>query len=74
MRTLKLTKAEQKKLQSQYKFGSDLSKQDAVVKVFNPYGRGYWFLVNQDPDDPDYIWAIVDLGMGVDTGSVSLND
>ena len=74
MKTLKLTQAEQKKLQSQYKFGSDLSKQDAVVKVFNPYGRGYWFLVNQDPDDPDYIWAIVDLGMGVDTGSVSLKE
>lgn len=74
MKTLKLTKEEQSKLQKQFKFGSDLTKQDAVVKVFNPYGRGTWFLINQDPDDPDYIWAIVDLGMGVDVGSVSLKE
>jgi ppGpp synthetase/RelA/SpoT-type nucleotidyltranferase len=74
MKTLKLTKEEEKKLQSQYKFGSDLSKQDAVVKVFNPYGRGTWFLVNQDPNDTDYIWAIVDLGSGIDVGSVSLSE
>ena len=74
MRLLSLTKAEENKLQKQYNFGSDLSKQDAVVKVFNPYGRGTWFLVNQDPEDPDYIWAIVDLGFGVETGSVLLSE
>jgi len=31
-------------------------------------------LVNQDPKDPDYIWAIVDLGMGPEVGSVSLSE
>lgn len=72
MKTLKLTKSESNKLQSQFKFGSDLTKQNAVVKVFNPYGRGTWFLVNQDPEDLNYIWAIVDLGMGIEVGTVSL--
>lgn len=74
MRLLKLTKQEEAKLQKQYKFGSDLSKQDVVVKIFNPYGRGRWYLLNQDPEDPDYIWAIVDLGYGPEVGSVSLSE
>lgn len=74
MKLLKLTKQEEAKLQRQFKFGSDLSKQDVVVKIFNPYGRGRWYLINQDPDDPDYIWAIVDLGYGPEVGSVSLSE
>jgi ppGpp synthetase/RelA/SpoT-type nucleotidyltranferase len=73
MKTLKLTQEETKKLQSQFQYGSDLSRQKAIVKVFNPYGRGTWFLINQDPQDPNYIWAIVDMGNGIDAGSVSLN-
>ncbi len=74
MKLLKLTKQEEAKLQRQFKFGSDLSKQDVVVKIFNPYGRGRWYLINQDPDAPDYIWAIVDLGYGPEVGSVSLSE
>ena len=73
MKFLKLTKAETAKLQKQYKFGSDLSAQDAVVKIFNPYGRGRWYLVNQDPQDPNYIWAIVEIS-DVEVGSVSLDE
>jgi ppGpp synthetase/RelA/SpoT-type nucleotidyltranferase len=73
MKTLKLTQQETKKLQSQYSKGSTLSKQNAIVKIYNPYGRGTWFLINQDPSDPDYIWAIIDMGNGVDVGSVSLS-
>ena len=75
MKTIKLTKPELSKLQSQFKKGSDLSAQDAVVKIFNPYGRGTWFLINQDPDDTNYVWAIVNMGMGsVDVGSVNLSE
>lgn len=74
MKLLKLTKQEEAKLQRQYKFGSDITKQDVVVKIFNPYGRGRWYLINQDPEDPDYIWAIVDLGMGPEIGSVSFKE
>jgi hypothetical protein len=67
------TKAIEKKLFSQYKYGSDLSKQMVVAKIFNPYGNGDWYLLNSDPADPDYIWAIVDL-FEVEVGSVSKAD
>jgi hypothetical protein len=50
--------------------GNDLENQVVVAKIFNPYGRGVWYLLNSDPEDPDYIWAIVDL-FDVETGSVS---
>ena len=59
------------KLFKQYSFGSDLSKQKVVAKIFNPYGRGTWYILNSDPNDPDYLWAIVDLGYGAEVGSVS---
>jgi len=62
-----------KKLFEQYKFGGDLSKQEVVAKVFNPYSNGTWYLLNSDPQDPDYIWAIVDM-FDVEIGSVSRND
>ena len=62
-----------KKLFEQYKFGGDLSKQEVVAKILNPYGSGTWYLLNSDPQDPDYIWAIVDM-FDVEIGSVSRND
>jgi hypothetical protein len=65
------TSAIDKKLFSQYPLGSDLSKQVVVAKIFNPTGVGTWFIINSDPDDPDYLWAIVDLGYGAEVGSVS---
>lgn len=58
----------------QYSLGSDLSKQEVVVKIFNPQGAGTWFIVNSDPQDPDYLWAIVDLGFGAEIGSVSRSE
>ena len=64
------TKEIDKKLFAQYSKGSDLSKQMVVAKIFNPYGRGRWYLINSDEDDPDYLWAIVDL-FEVEVGSVS---
>jgi hypothetical protein len=63
-----------RQLFKQYSLGSDLSKQEVVVKIFNPYGNGTWFILNSDPQDPDYLWAIVDLGYGAEVGSVSRND
>ena len=62
------------KLFKQYSFGSDLSKQKVVAKIFNPYGRGTWYILNSDPNDPDYLWAIVDLGYGAEVGSVSRSE
>jgi len=73
MKTIKLTKSQSALLKLQYKDGADLSKQKAVVKIFNPYGRGRWYLLNQDPADEDYVWAIVQMGDSIKMGSVSLN-
>lgn len=68
------TKADDKKLFAQYAKGSDLDNQDVVVKIFNPYGNGTWFIMNSDPDDPDYLWGIADLGYGAEIGSISRSD
>ena len=62
-----------KKLFEQYKFGSDLDKQDVVVKIFNPYGQGTWYIMNADPDEPDYMWGIVDL-FETEMGSMSRDE
>jgi hypothetical protein len=35
-----------------------------VVKVFNPYGSATWLLTESDPDDPDCLYGLCDLGMG----------
>jgi len=67
------TKEIDKKLFEQYSKGNDLENQMVVAKIFNPYGRGTWYLLNSDPEDPDYIWAIVNL-FEVETGSISRNE
>ena len=67
------TKAIDEMLFKQYPLGSDLSSQMVVAKIFNPYGRGTWYLLNSDPQDPDYIWAIVDL-FDVEMGSISRSE
>ncbi len=63
-----------RQLFKQYALGSDLSKQEVVVKIFNPVANGTWFILNSDPQDPDYLWAIVDLGYGAEVGSVSRSE
>ena len=67
------TKEVDKQLFAQYPKGSDLDNQMVVAKIFNPYGRGVWYLLNSDPEDPDYIWAIVDL-FEPEMGSVSRSE
>lgn len=49
------TKEIESKLQAQYELASELEKQVVVCKIFNPYGAGTWYLLNQDPD---YLWGI----------------
>ena len=73
MRQKLFTKEIDNKLFAQYKYGSDLSKQMVVAKIFNPYNRGQWYIINSDPNDPDYLWAIVDL-FEIEAGSVSRED
>jgi len=62
-----------KKLFAQYLKGSDLANQVVVAKIFNPYGRGTWYLLNSDPEDPEYLWAIVDMD-DIEVGSVNRSD
>ena len=68
------TKDIDKKLFQQYDMGSNLEKQKVIAKIFNPYSEGRWFLINSDPQDPDYLWAIVQMGDTVEVGSVSRQD
>lgn len=67
------TKDIDKQLFAQYSKGGDLKSQKVICKIFNPYGRGVWYIINSDPDDPDYLWAIVDLHE-VEVGSVSRSE
>ncbi len=53
------TKAIEAKAQAQYHLGTDMDKQVIVAKFFNPSGAGTWWLMNQDPNDPDYLWGVV---------------
>lgn len=67
-----MTKQIEKRAQAQYKKGNDLY-QDVVAKFFDPTGSWTWYLMNQDPQDPDYLWGIVK-GFEVEIGSFSLSE
>jgi hypothetical protein len=67
-----LTKAIETQLQKQYPKGSDM-EQNVVAKFFNPTGSWSWYAMNQDPNDPDYLWGIVK-GNEVEMGSFSLSE
>jgi hypothetical protein len=67
------TKEIERKAQAQYHLGSDLEKQVVVAKFFNPLGAGTWYLLNQDPDDPEYCWGICHI-FETEVGSFSKSD
>jgi len=67
-----MTKAITKKAQKQFPRGSDMA-QNVVAKFFDPCGNFTWYLMNQDPTDPDYLWGIVK-GHEIETGSFSLSE
>ena len=69
---LLMTKEITKKAQKQFPRGSDMA-QNVVAKFFDPCGSFTWYLMNQDPDDPNYLWGIVK-GHEVETGSFSLSE
>ena len=52
------TKEIDDKLFSQYQLGSELETQEVVARIYNPVGAGVWYLLNSDPEDPDYLWVI----------------
>ncbi len=69
------SKAINKKLFAQFPKGNNLEEQVVVTCIFNPYGKpgtGRWYIVNSNPDDPDYLWCIhKDEDGKVNTGSIS---
>jgi hypothetical protein len=62
------TKEIEAKLQHQYPLGSDM-QQMVICKIFDPAGSWTWYIMNQDPDNPDYLWGIVQ-GFEVESGSI----
>lgn len=67
-----MTKEISEKAQQQYPQGSDMN-QLIVAKFFDPQGSWSWYLMNQSPEDPDYLWGIVQ-GFEVEMGSFSLSE
>jgi len=67
-----MTKAIERKARAQFPKGSDF-EQLVVAKFFDPTRNWTWYLMNQDPEDPDYLWGIVD-GFEVEAGSFSLSE
>ena len=46
-----------------------------VVKFFTPDGSGTWLISRMDPEDPDLLFGLADLGMGFpETGNVRLSE
>lgn len=67
-----MTKQIAKKARAQYPKGNDFN-QLVVGKFFDPCSQWTWYLMNQDPENPDYLWGIVK-GFEVEVGSFSLNE
>jgi hypothetical protein len=67
-----MTKEISEQAQQQYHFGSGM-EQMIVAKFFDPTGSWSWFLMNQDPSDPNYLWGIVK-GFEIEMGSFSLQE
>jgi hypothetical protein len=66
------TKEIERKLQAQFHLGASLD-QKVICKIFNPYGGQSWYIMNQDPEDPDYLWGICDYPE-VECGSMLKSD
>ncbi len=72
--TVKLmTKEISKRAQEAFKVyqSKPLAEQEVVAKFFDPIGSWTWYLLNQDPENTDYLWGIVK-GHEVEIGSFSL--
>lgn len=68
-----MTRSISEAAQRQYPLGADMDTQKVVAKFFDPCGSWTWYLMNQDPEDPDYLWGIVS-GFEVEIGSFSLSE
>jgi len=66
------TKEIEEQLQKQFSKGSE-EDQMIVCKIFNPYGAGTWWLINQDPNEPEYLWCIANI-FETEEGSVGKSE
>ena len=71
-----LTKSQSKALQAAFLKHDEIKDHKCLVKLFNPVGRGTWWIIDQDPKDEDYLWCVAKLfdDIGPEVGSVSLSD
>jgi hypothetical protein len=67
-----MTKEIEQAARKQYPLGSSFD-QKIVAKFFDPTGSWTWYLMNQDPEEPDYLWGIVN-GFEIEMGSFSLSE
>ena len=72
------TKEIEMQLQEQYREMEnnpdiDYFDQKVICRIYHPYCFWSWYIINQDPEDPNYLWAIVS-GQEVEVGSVSKSD
>lgn len=48
---------------------ADYMQLPVVCKIFHPLSNWTFYLITQDPEDPDYLWGIVK-GFEIEIGSV----
>lgn len=68
-----ITAADRAKLLKQ---GANQSRDNKpVIKLFTPWGRATWLISEIDPQSPDHMFGLCDLGMGCpEMGWVSLSE
>lgn len=53
--------------------GGNTTNTKPVLKLFNPCGAATWLISERDPEDPDSLFGLCDLGFGCpEMGRVSL--
>lgn len=51
----------------------DYMELPVLCKIFHPFHPWTWYVISQDPEDPDYLYGIVN-GFEVEVGSFSKSD
>jgi len=64
-----LTKAVVRRLLANFPAGNDTRP---AVKLFTPDAQATWLIADMDPEDPDRLFGLCDLGLGPELGYVSL--
>jgi hypothetical protein len=44
----------------------------AIFKLFCPWGAATWVIFGQDPEEPDILYGVADLGYGPEAGGIYL--